>query len=290
MIQSMTAFAAVERNRPFGRLAWEIRSVNHRFLDLTLRLPEDFRILESDFRAAFAARVSRGKIDAQLRLVPAAEQAVRALEVNEPLARQWLAVHARLAAMSSDPAPVDLTALMAWPGVIDQPPADPEPLRQAARALLDEALESFLDQRRREGAALAAALSERLVAIDGWIGRIRGWLPEIREALRHRQRARLAELAVAALDEGRLETELALTLQKIDIAEELDRLAAHVAEGQRLLDTTEPVGRRFEFLLQEFHREANTLSSKSVDLRTTQASVDLRVLIEQMREQVQNVE
>jgi len=286
----MTAFAAVESNLPFGRLAWEIRSVNHRFLDLTLRLPEDFRVLESDFRSAFAARLSRGKVDAQLRLVPAAQAAVQVLEVNEPLARQWLAIHARLAAMSSAAAPVDLAALMAWPGVVVQPQVDLEPMRQAAGTLLAEALETLLDHRRREGAALAAALAERLAAIGEWIERIRIWMPEIREALRGRQRARLAELAVPAGDEQRLETELALAVQKIDIAEELDRLAAHVAEGRRLLEASEPVGRRFEFLLQEFHREANTLSSKSADLRTTQASVDLRVLIEQMREQVQNVE
>ena len=183
----------------------------------------------------------------------------------------------------------DVTQLMRWPGLVEQPPPDPKPMREAAMGLLDRALEELIAARVREGQAIHQALSERIQGIAKWVTEIRGWMPEIREALRNKMLERIKDLP-QPMEPGRLEQEVALLAQKIDVDEELDRLEAHTTEGLRVLELNEPVGRRFDFLLQEFHRESNTLSSKSVDLRTSQAAVELKVLIEQLREQIQNVE
>jgi len=289
MIKSMTAFAAVEENYSFGRLTWEIRSVNHRFLDANIRMPEDFRVLEAEIRGRISTQLSRGKVDAGLRFVPAPGLADAQLSLNQSLASSLLQVYAEFAQMAASDTRADIGQLLRWPGLVEQPPPDPKPMREAALALLDRALQELIAAREREGRAIHQALSERINGIDKWVAEIRGWLPEIRQSLRNKLLERCQELP-QPLDPGRLEQEVVLFAQKIDIDEELDRLAAHTAEGLRVLELDEPVGRRLDFLLQEFHRESNTLSSKSVDLRTSQAAVELKVLIEQMREQVQNVE
>lgn len=295
MIKSMTAFAAVEQNYPFGRLTWEIRSVNHRFLDANVRMPEDFRVLEAEVRSRISNQLSRGKVDATLRFAPAPGLASAQLSLNQEMAQSLLRIHSEFAQMAQagttgDPLSAqDITTLLRWPGLVEQPPTDPEPMREAALELLGQALNELIAAREREGQAIHQALSERIHSIEGWVKEIRGWLPEIREALRTKLLDRVQDLP-QPLEPGRLEQEVALLAQKIDVDEELDRLAAHTAEGIRVLSLSEPVGRRLDFLLQEFHRESNTLSSKSVDLRTSQAAVELKVLIEQLREQIQNIE
>lgn len=289
MIKSMTAFAAAEKNHPWGRLTWEMRSVNHRFLDISTRMPEDFRVLEADVRGRISARLSRGKVDATLRFTPAPGLAGSQLTLNQSLAESLLETHRQFSRVAGIESAPDTSQLLRWPGLVEQPPPDPEPMRKAALELLDECITGMVDAREREGAAIHAALSERIEGIHRWVGEIRAWLPDIRDGLRGKLMERCQDLP-QPLETGRLEQEIALYAQKLDVDEELDRLAAHTQEGLRVLAMDEPVGRRFDFLLQEFHREANTLSSKSVDLRTSQAGVELKVLIEQLREQIQNVE
>ena len=289
MIRSMTGFARVERQYDFGRLSWEMRSVNHRYLDFGLRLPEEFRPLEADIRKRMGEYLSRGKIEATLRFSAAASAAGSALELNQPLARELLAVHGELSQLTGSEQQPDLGHLLKWPGLIEEKRPDPAPLQAAAMELLIEAAQELQDGRAREGEQMANAVRERLAGVTELTGQIRSWLPDIRAALKQRMLERIEDLPLP-LDPGRVEQEVAILAQKIDVDEELDRLDAHVAEVYRVLDLTEPVGRRLDFLMQEFNRESNTLSSKSVDQRTTQAAVDLKVLIEQMREQVQNVE
>ena len=255
MIRSMTAFASGERAGPDGTLGCEVRAVNHRFLEVGVRLPEELRALEPAIREHVAARASRGKIDVTLRL--------RAPETGEALAVDEALVE-RLAALARS-------------------------LQAAALALLDEVLDGFVAAREREGSALAAAIAERAQGIETIAADVRGMLPAIRTGQRQKLEARLAELPHPA-DPGRVEQELVLWLQKLDVDEELDRLGSHVAELRRVLAADAPVGRRLDFLLQEFNREANTLGSKSVDARTSSASVELKVLIDQVREQIQNIE
>jgi len=289
MIKSMTGFASIEQPFEFGRISWEIRSVNHRFLEYGLRLPEEFRTLEPQVRDCIAAYVRRGKVDATLRFTQAPGQAGTRIELNRELADRLLDIHGQLVRLSGHEQAPDLTELLRWQGLVEEQLPDPAPLHQAAIEVLGQALEELQQGRIREGEKMAGQVSERLDGVAEWTARIRTWLPEIREALRQRMRDRIGELEMP-LEPGRLEQEVAILAQKMDVDEELDRLDAHVSEARRTLDQDEPVGRRLDFLMQEFNRESNTLSSKSVDQRTTQAAVELKVLIEQMREQVQNVE
>jgi len=289
MIRSMTGFARVERQYEFGRLSWEMRSVNHRYLDFGLRLPEEFRPLEAAIRKCLGQYLSRGKIDATLRFFAAPGTAGSGLELNLALARELLSVHGEMARLASTDQQADISQLLKWPGLIEEKRPDPAPLQTAAMELLVEAAQDLQAGRGREGEQMANAIRERLAGVAALTASIRSWLPEIRAALAQRMLDRIGDLQ-QPLDPGRIEQEVALLSQKIDVDEELDRLDAHVEEVYRVLDLEEPVGRRLDFLMQEFNRESNTLSSKSIDQRTTQAAVDLKVLIEQMREQVQNVE
>jgi len=288
MIRSMTAFAAREDNTAWGQLAWEMRSVNHRYLELSLRLPEDCRALEPRLRERAAARLSRGKIDISLRL-RGAQAASGGLVLNVELAKQLAALSREVGLHAPDLAPGSRLEALGWPGMIVAPEQDLAALHEAAAESFEHALDDFIAGREREGARLGVFLRERLDGVQTIVAQIKQWLPEIRNALRARLDARLADLKLP-LDPGRLEQELVLGLQKIDVDEELDRLAAHLDEARRILDRPDPAGRRLDFLLQEFNREANTLASKSVDSRTSQAGVELKVLIEQVREQVQNIE
>jgi uncharacterized protein (TIGR00255 family) len=286
MIRSMTAYANAEETTPLGWLACEVRAVNHRFLETGVRLPDELRMLEPPVREHIAARLARGKVDATLRY--RAPNAAADLLLDERTAAQLAATADTLKASFPQLA-TDFAGLLDWPGLLVRPELDQEGLSQAALDLLDRTLEEFVAGREREGAKLAAALGERLDGIERIVANLHSVLPDIRRALRAKLEARLADLQVAA-DPGRLEQELVLQLSRIDVDEELDRLDAHVAEARRVLTLSEPVGRRLDFLMQEFNREANTLASKSADQRTTGAAVELKVLIEQMREQVQNLE
>ena len=286
MIRSMTAFAAVERATSGGTLTGELRAVNHRFLELGTRLPEELRALEPALRERVSTRVSRGKLDFALRL--RAPEGEGALQVNPALVAQLselaLDLHARFPALRTE-----FTDLLQFPGVVQSKAVDQAILQAEALALVDAVVEQFVVAREREGQKLVAAILERVDAIAARAADVRELLPVIRAGQRQKLEARLAELSQPA-DPGRLEQELVLWLQKLDVDEELDRLDSHVKEIRRVLKQAEPVGRRLDFLLQEFNREANTLGSKSVDTRTTNLAVELKVLIDQIREQVQNIE
>ncbi len=285
-IRSMTAFASGESTTPWGTLACELRSVNHRFLEISTRLPDELRALEPALRERIGARISRGKVDVTMRL--RAAEGVGALQVN----RERLAELARLSRELETDFPglrTDFSQLLQIPGVVKGEGVDTAALHADALALLDRTLDEFVASREREGAKLAQAITDRLDGIATIRETVRECIPAIRDGQRTRLEARLADLPVP-VDPGRLEQELVLALQKLDVDEELDRLDAHLSEARRVLKLKEAVGRRLDFLLQEFNREANTLGSKSVDSRTSSAAIDLKVLIDQIREQVQNIE
>ena len=285
-IRSMTAYASGERTTPWGTLGCELRAVNHRFLELGVRLPDELRALEPALRERVGSRVSRGKVDLTLRLRPT-ESAV-SLQVDQALVARLVELASGLRGQFPD-LRVGLVELLQFPGVLQSQAADPADLQAQALALLDAVLDEFVAARAREGGKLVAAILERVDGIERIAGEVRGLVPAIREGQRARLQSRLAELAQGA-DPARVEQELVLSLQKLDVDEELDRLASHVDEIRRVFRQKEPVGRRLDFLLQEFNREANTLGSKSVDARTSNAAVELKVLIDQIREQVQNIE
>ncbi|MBT8040882.1 MAG: YicC family protein [Xanthomonadales bacterium] len=289
MIRSMTGFASVERLHDFGRLTWELRSVNHRYLEIGFRVPEEFRSLEPDIRRILGQHLSRGKVDANLKYAPSADAASSSLVVNRKLLDRLFELHGEMCQAGGVDQEADTQSLMRWPGVIEESAPDPQPLHAAALHLLGEAATGLQSARGREGKEMDAAIRERLDTIEARVGQVREWLPEIRDGLRQKLLNRVADLK-QPLEPGRLEQEVAFLAQKIDVDEELDRLAAHVKEARLVLERDEPVGRRLDFLMQEFNRESNTLSSKSVDNRTTQVAVELKVAIEQMREQVQNIE
>ena len=286
MIRSMTAYAAAERTTAFGTLGAELRAVNHRFLELGVRLPEELRALEPAIRERVAARVSRGKVDLGMRLRAAAGG--DALQLNTGLLDRLSALAADVDARFPG-VRTQFTDLLQFPGVLQGLDADPEALQAEALRLLDGMLDDFVAAREREGENLARVILERVDAVAARAAEVRTLMPLIRIGQREKLQARLDDLSQPA-DPGRLEQELVLWLQKLDVDEELDRLDSHVVEIRRVLVQKEPVGRRLDFLLQEFNREANTLGSKSVDKRSSQAAIELKVLIDQIREQVQNIE
>jgi uncharacterized protein (TIGR00255 family) len=288
MIRSMTAFARSERTEDWGTAYWELRSVNNRYLDVSPRLPEEVRAIESAVRERVRGRLSRGKVDCTLRLSLDTESDA-SLELNLNLARRVAEATREIDALLHDPARVSAIDVLRWPGVVQTRSPDIDTLGKAVLELLDEALGGLVTTREREGQHIAGLLAQRCDEIQTIVGNLRERLPEVLDACRERLRDRLAEFA-EQLNEERLEQEMAMVAQKTDVAEELDRLDAHVKEVQRVIDKEQPAGRRLDFLMQELNREANTLGSKSIDTETTRASVELKVLIEQMREQIQNVE
>jgi uncharacterized protein (TIGR00255 family) len=274
MIRSMTAFARSERTEDWGTAYWELRSVNNRYLDVTPRLPEEARAIE--------------KVDCTLRLTLSADNDIN-LNLNLDLAKRVADATREIDALLHDPARVSAVDVLRWPGVVQTESPDADTLSKAVLELLDEALAELLATREREGRHIHEAIAQRCDEMRAIVETVRTRLPEVLEACHQRLRDRLAEF-VEQLNEERLEQEMAMLAQKTDVAEELDRLDAHLEEVRRVLAEEEPAGRRLDFLMQELNREANTLGSKSIDTETTRASVDLKVLIEQMREQVQNVE
>lgn len=283
----MTGFARSEADTPAGSIACEIRAVNHRHLDLSLRLPEECRVLEAALRERVNAAVSRGKVElaVYLRRRPGAAP----LALDEELLGRVVDVAHAVARRLGQAAPPDPLAVLRWPGLVSEPEIAVDTLRDAALSVCDEALAELVAARSREGKHLASIIKEKGEAIAAIAAAVRTRLPEVNARYRERLVARIAELG-ATPEPGRLEQELAIVAQRLDVTEELDRLDGHLAELTAVLEREEPIGRRLDFLLQEFNREANTLGSKSQDQETTRAAVDLKVLIEQIREQVQNIE
>jgi len=285
----MTAYASLSEPGELGTLGWELKSVNHRYLDISLRLPEEFRALEPAVRERIKKRIARGKVEAGLRFQPDPAAGATSLTLNRDLAGAVLERVGELDALAGGGARPDLVRLLGWPGLVVEQRPDFEAERSRALTLLEGALDDFCDARRREGRAISGMLDDRLDGVSTQVARVREYLPAVREALEQRFRERLAGLSLE-VDPGRLEQEVALQLTRLDVDEELDRLDAHVAEIRRVIGLDEPVGRRLDFLMQELNREANTLGSKSAAAETSGVSVELKVLIEQMREQIQNVE
>jgi len=288
MIRSMTAFARREADTDTGVLSWEIRSLNHRYLEPGLRLPEELRAAEATVRERLGKRLARGKVECACRYRPLATGAVP-VDIDADNLSRLLVACEQVAARLPEAVPLNPLDILQWPGVLQEKVIDTEPLVSNALALLDQTLDDLVACREREGEQIAGLLRQRCDAMSALVAQARELLPDIRAALRTRLEARLAELDVPA-DPGRLEQELVLQLQKVDVDEEMDRLQNHIEEVRRVLGRREPVGRRLDFLMQELNREANTLGSKSVSSETTGISVELKVLIEQMREQVQNIE
>ena len=288
MLRSMTGFARCERSTTAGVLAWEIRSVNHRYLELSLRLPEELRAAEGEIRRTIAASARRGKVDATLYLRPGAAGG-RELLFDEilldRLIESALAVQRRLGA----PGRIDAVDLLRWPGVVREQERDSAPLVAASESLLAETLVAFTASRAGEGERIAEMLASRARQVGRIVGEVAARLPEVQARIRAKLKERLAALGAEGNPE-RLEQEIAILVQKMDVAEELDRLQSHVEELTGTIASGDAVGRKLDFLMQEFNREANTLSSKSQDVETTRSAVELKVLIEQIREQVQNVE
>ncbi|MFP5420151.1 MAG: YicC/YloC family endoribonuclease [Gammaproteobacteria bacterium] len=287
MIHSMTAFARAEQASANGTLSWELRSVNHRYLEPHLRLPESFRDLEGAVREALRNGLSRGKVECTLRFSD--DNAGKALQVDLERAAQLIAAAESVAGLIKQPAALNPLEVLGWPGVLVADAADPQALNQSALSLFTEALNELKNGREREGSELAKLLNERLNSILEQVVALRELVPQMLAGQRQKILDRCAEMQ-AELDPQRLEQELVILAQKSDVAEELDRLSTHVSEVRRVLKTGGQAGRRLDFLMQELNREANTLGSKAFDTRSTQAAVNLKVLIEQMREQVQNIE
>lgn len=288
MIRSMTGFARRERQGAFGTLVCELRTVNHRYLEISLRLPEELKALDNDVRQTIGAALRRGKVDVSFNLKPAAG-VQRQLEIDSALLDEVLARIEQVRSHMNISAPVNPLDLLRWPGIVREAEADAAPLMAAAIEVLREALVDLNDMRAREGQRIRELLAARCASMRTLVRAVKTRLPEISQRLRERITERIQQLGIAP-DAERLEQELVLYAHKMDVDEELDRLNGHLDEVLSVLDSTEPAGRRLDFLMQELNREANTLSSKSQDVETTRAAVDMKVMIEQMREQVQNIE
>ncbi len=288
MLHSMTGFARESAETALGTLTWEIRAVNHRYLDVQFKLPEELRPKEQAFRQQASAVLGRGKVECALYFRRATGQPSE-LQIDTDLIKLLGMRMSELAAILPAAAAVSPMEILRWPGVIQQPEVDAEPVFIAATTLLDAALQAMTAMRRSEGQRIEEMLESRCSDIAGIAASVRLRMPEVLASTRAKQKERIEKLDVEA-DPARLEVELALIAQKMDVAEELDRLEGHLVEIRDAIGDEKPVGRRLDFLMQELNREANTLGSKSADSDTTRAAVDLKVLIEQMREQIQNVE
>ena len=288
MIASMTGFARREISGNWGALVCELRSVNHRFLESGFRLPDELRAAEGELRQRLAREIKRGKVDCSISY-RRAQGAETALEVDTAaLERLLTSVRDISRSLPGNPT-VNVLDVLRWPGVLRDETDSGDELLKATHVLFGNTVEELIGARAREGQRLRELLEQRCNGLEALVVHVRARLPEVQSRVRTRLDDRLAELK-ANVDQERLEQELAMLLQRLDVDEELDRLAGHIVEIRRVIDGSEPAGRRLDFLMQELNREANTLSSKSQDLETTRSAVDMKVIIEQMREQVQNVE
>jgi uncharacterized protein (TIGR00255 family) len=288
MIQSMTAFARESAATEQGILTVELRSVNHRYLDCSFKLPDALRSLEPRLREKAGAALARGKLDCMVRLQSHPAQA-GGLEIDSDRLDALIAATRTIQEQLENPAPISPLEVLQFPGIYSAPEESEEQLQEQALSLVSQALTNMQQNRQREGSKLAALVQDRLVQVEAAVSTTREILPALMQQQRDRIITRIADLGVD-VDQGRLEQELVYLAQKADVDEELDRLVAHIGEVQRTLKKGGPCGRRLDFLMQELNREANTLSSKSQAASTTQSAVELKVLIEQMREQIQNIE
>ncbi|OOV87316.1 YicC/YloC family endoribonuclease [Oceanospirillum linum] len=287
MTHSMTAFTRQEEQHPWGTLSWEIRSVNQRFLEPHFRLPDTLRELEPAIRDLQRKSLNRGKVESVLRFHPT--QVSDSLNIDEQLVKQLASAAETISGHLSKPGSINPLQIMQWPGVLQNEEVDADQLKKAALDLYKKGLQDLIAMRAREGEELASLINQRLDGIDAIVVQVRAALPGILERQRQLILDKLDSIK-DDLDPARLEQEMVLIANKTDVAEELDRLDTHVKEVRRTLKKKDPVGRRLDFLMQELNREANTLSSKSIVTETTQCAVELKVLIEQMREQIQNIE
>lgn len=288
MARSMTAFARQELVKEWGVLTLELRSVNHRYLDISLRIPDELRNVEQKLRERIAEKLARGKVDVSLRFTRN-ESGNGDMLLDEALIQQIANASRTIDHILYNPGSVSSLDVLRWPGVIKPPKLDSNELNTTVLELLNATLNDMLQGREREGEKLAELIQQRCTAISDVIKEVKKRLPDIMQLWREKLLKRIQDASVE-VDENRLEQELVIIAQKTDVDEELDRLETHVTEVERVLKSEKPIGRRLDFLMQELNREANTLGSKSIDTETTKASVDLKVFIEQMREQIQNVE
>jgi len=285
---SMTAFARVDRATDWGDIVWELRTVNHRYLELSPRLPEVLRVLEPKIRDTANKVLTRGKVDLNLRFQPSAASSEE-VDLDLGLVKKLLAAANQITAIAENSQSISVSDLLRWPGVVKESKLDNAALQKKVLDILSEALAELVETRRREGDKLKLMMLERVQAMKKTALAVAKIMPEILQNFRQRLNERLQEI-IAEVDTDRVEQELVIYAQKIDVAEELDRLQVHLDEVTRVLEQEKPIGRRLDFLMQELNREANTLGSKATDIRLTNAAVELKVLIEQMREQVQNLE
>ena len=292
MLRSMTAFARVQESCDAGSITWEIRSVNHRYLEPGLKLPEEFKLIEPEIRKQLAKYLTRGKVDLSLRY-KLNQVNVDDIELNEDIVRSLRQVEQKVLNIVHEGSKLSVSDILSWPGVIADAEKDMSPLLDLAGELLKRALKQLVESRETEGEALGELISSRCAQISQIVKELRTHRPAMITAMHEKWKANLTEKLqkwAENADQSRLEQELAILAQKLDVDEELDRIDTHITEVENVLKRNEAVGRRLDFLMQELNREANTLASKSQDSATTQWSVDLKVLIEQMREQVQNIE
>lgn len=288
MIRSMTAFARKDVQGDWGTLTCEIRTVNHRYLEPSFRLPEAFRELENRFREELRSQLKRGKVDVSMRL-QSAEKGAQGFEISEEVAQAVNEAANHINRILDNPAHINALDVLRWPGVLSVPEQDYGPARDAAVSLFEQTVTELASVREREGERLRPLFEDRLKTMSDLVADVRKRMPELLEAREKMLRERF-EKAKVELDSERVAQEMVMLAQKSDVAEELDRLDAHVSEVSDTLKSEDAIGRRLDFLMQELNREANTLSSKSIDAGVTRIAVDLKVLIEQMREQVQNLE
>jgi len=288
MMRSMTAFAGNEAEIGNLTLNCELRTVNHRYCDITFKLPDRLRFIESDLRALIAAKIKRGKVECIITCKKQAKDG-QSLIINRDAVAALLAAANEIEQQMLAPLSFSALDVLAFPGIQQESDNDREQLKSGVSALVDQALAQLLEVREREGAQLGELIAERCLKMREFVAAAGKRLPEVLLQLRNKLKDRITEL-VAEPDFDRLEQELVFLVQKLDISEELDRLETHIDEVLRVLKQKEPVGRRLDFLMQELNREANTLGSKSADKEMTQIAIELKVLIEQMREQIQNVE
>ena len=292
MLRSMTAFARVQESCDIGTITWELRSVNHRYLELGLKLPDDFKSLDAEIRKLTSKYLKRGKIDAGLRYKLDGVQDT-AIRINEDLLLNLRQVEQQVLNIVHEGSKLSVADILSWPGVITDSDIDMSPLTSLALGSLEKALLQLVETREAEGKALGKLITSRCKQINDIVRQLREHRPQMLLSMHEKWKSNLKEKLQQwsdNADQGRLEQELAILAQKLDVDEELDRIDTHVTEVGKVLKRKEAVGRRLDFLMQELNREANTLGSKSQDSLTTQWSVDLKVLIEQMREQVQNIE
>lgn len=288
MISSMTGYASATRESAVGNIAVELKTVNHRYLEFQTRMPEELRPLEPALREAVGARLTRGKVDCRISIAPGAV-AVRAMAPDLEAMQALAGISVKVLERFPQARPLSVAEVLHWPGVLADATLSPEQLREAVLALLEQAIHDLDQSRAREGAKLEAVLRERLDRMAALVKEAQPLMPAALRAFQEKLAAKLAEAGASPSDE-RVHQEVVLYAARIDVDEELSRLVTHIAEFRRVLDKGGAAGKRLDFLCQELNREANTLGSKSVSNEITRISVELKVLIEQMREQVQNIE